>query len=374
MNIKLFYHSIVSDWNHGNAHFLRGVCTELLALGHELTVYEPQNGWSYTNMIKDEGEQALWEYFKAFPLIKVEMYHPGSIDIVNTLSDADMVIVHEWNNYQLVKEIGNYRKKSKQFKLFFHDTHHRAISDPEGISAYDLSGYDGVLAFGEVIKNIYLRKKWARAAWTWHEAADTNVFYPHPNSKRSGDLVWIGNWGDNERTEELHEFLIKPVKQLGLKAKVYGVRYPEKALEALDKAGIEYGGWIANYKVPKIFSEYSLTVHVPRKPYVKILPGIPTIRPFEAMASGIPLISAPWNDKEKLFDKGRDFISVKSGNTMLKAMEELLYNKHKAAFQAESALNTIKSKHTCRHRAEQLLEIYYQLVEKKIHQVFAKIN
>ena len=26
----IFTHSLVSDWNHGNAHFLRGVATELV--------------------------------------------------------------------------------------------------------------------------------------------------------------------------------------------------------------------------------------------------------------------------------------------------------------------------------------------------------
>ena len=35
MRIVLFVHSLVSDWNHGNAHFLRGVVRELLARGHE---------------------------------------------------------------------------------------------------------------------------------------------------------------------------------------------------------------------------------------------------------------------------------------------------------------------------------------------------
>ena len=31
----LFYtHSLVSDWNHGNAHFLRGVMRELEKRGH----------------------------------------------------------------------------------------------------------------------------------------------------------------------------------------------------------------------------------------------------------------------------------------------------------------------------------------------------
>ena len=33
MRFLLYTHSLVSDWNHGNAHFLRGVLRELAALG-----------------------------------------------------------------------------------------------------------------------------------------------------------------------------------------------------------------------------------------------------------------------------------------------------------------------------------------------------
>ena len=40
-----------------------------------------------------------------------------------------------------------------------------------------------------------------------------------------------------------------------------------------------------------MFARYRVTVHVPRRPYVAALPGIPTIRPFEALACGIPLVS-----------------------------------------------------------------------------------
>ena len=36
MKFVLFYHSLVSDWNHGNAHFLRGIVRELMARGHEV--------------------------------------------------------------------------------------------------------------------------------------------------------------------------------------------------------------------------------------------------------------------------------------------------------------------------------------------------
>ena len=92
---------------------------------------------------------------------------------------------------------------------------------------------------------------WARRAWTWHEAADTRVFRPLAGRHREGDLVWVGNWGDDERTAELHEFLLDPVQALGLKARVYGVRYPDHARAALADAGIEYAGWLPNFERPR---------------------------------------------------------------------------------------------------------------------------
>src|SRR5205085_9261795 len=102
----------------------------------------------------------------------------------------------------------------------------------------------------------------------------------------AGDLIWIGNWGDDERTEELNEFLIQPAKALGLKARIHGVRYPASALQLLEDAEIEYAGWLPNFEAPHAFAGYKFTVHIPRRPYVEALPGIPTIRIFEALACG----------------------------------------------------------------------------------------
>ena len=99
---------------------------------------------------------------------------------------------------------------------------------------------------------------------------------PLPDEEKEGDLVWIGNWGDEERSAELYEFLLEPVKALGLKARVYGVRYPAEALAALSAACIEYGGWLPNFQVPATYARFRFTVHIPRRPYVKALPGVPT--------------------------------------------------------------------------------------------------
>jgi spore maturation protein CgeB len=360
MKIVLFYHSLLSDWNHGNAHFLRGIATELISRGNDVIIYEPENSWSLSNLIKEHGEKAVEEFYAYYPLLKSIQYDYSTINLDDVLQDADLVIVHEWNEHSLVKRIGEKRKKFS-FKLLFHDTHHRAITERESMKAYDLSAYDGVLAYGAVISNIYVKENWAKRAWTWHEAADTRIFKPIPNKNFEGDFVWIGNWGDEERTKELFEFIINPVKELGLKAKLYGVRYPEHAKKALQDAGIEYGGWLANFKAPEVFSKYRFTAHVPRGPYVKSLPGIPTIRPFEALACGIPLLSSPWSDAENLFTPGKDFRFIQTGEEMKNLMQQVVANEPWVKETTTHGLRTIQQKHTCAHRVNELYSICEEL-------------
>ncbi len=279
MRFVIFTHSLVSDWNHGNAHFLRGIATELLSRGHRVNIFEPEDSWSRQNLLREHGQAALDDFHTAYPHLTSTVYDRQTLDLNETLRWADVVIAHEWNSPELIAEIGAHRA-THDYQLYFHDTHHRSLTERHAMAAYDLSHFDGVLAYGAVIRDAYLRRGWARNAWTWHEAADTRIFRPLPSDRKDGDLVWIGNWGDDERVDALREFLIEPVKQLGLKTRVYGVRYPKEALQELADAGIEYGGWLPNHRVPEVFARYRVTIHVPRRPYVDALPGIPTIRPF----------------------------------------------------------------------------------------------
>jgi spore maturation protein CgeB len=353
MRFVIFTHSLVSDWNHGNAHFLRGIASELASLGHEIRIFEPEDGWSRRNLLREQGQAAIDEFEKAFPRLRSTLYDDSTLDLNEALRGADVVIVHEWNPASLIARIGRHRA-AHDYALFFHDTHHRSLSDRESIAAYDLSHFDGVLAYGNIIRDAYLLHGWTARAWTWHEAADTRVFRPLPAAAKWGDLVWIGNWGDEERADALREFLIEPVKRLGIRARVYGVRYPAEALQELSDAGIQYGGWLPNYKAPEVFARYSVTIHVPRRPYVEALPGIPTIRPFEAMACGIPLVSAPWNDCEGLFTLGKDYLTARNGNEMASRLSALLNEPLLCERLREHALQTIHSRHTCAHRVNEL--------------------
>ena len=359
MRLAIFCHSLISDWNHGNAHFLRGVTRELLARGHDVRVFEPEDGWSLANLRAEYGDEAVRRFHSAFPELRSTSYGPD-FDLESALDGADLVLVHEWNDHELVRRIGDLRDRLG-FRLLFHDTHHRSATARDSMAQYDLRRYDGVLAFGRVIRDLYLREGWTSRAWTWHEAADTRLFRPMPGTPREGDLAWIGNWGDGERTAELEEFLLKPVRDLKLRARVYGVRYPEEARRALARAGIEYAGWLPNHEVPRVFSAFALTVHIPRGPYAGALPGVPTIRVFEALACGIPLISAPWSDVEGLFAPGDGFLCAAGSEEMKRHISALLADPDRAAAMAARGRQTVLDRHTCAHRIDELLEICGEL-------------
>lgn len=360
MRVVLFCHSLASCWNHGNAHFLRGIARELVARGHTVRAFEPEDGWSRANLVRDHGPEALSGWCEVFAELQAETYRGGLPHLDRVLDGADLVLVHEWNPPELVAAIGRRRLAGGRWVLLFHDTHHRAASDPDAIRRFPLDGYDGVLAFGACLRERYLAAGWARRVWVWHEAADTRLFRPQLGVAPEGDLIWIGNWGDGERSEELRTFLVEPVRALGLRATVHGVRYPQEALETLARAGIAYRGWLPNHAAPRAFATHRVTVHVPRRPYAEALPGIPTIRVFEALACGIPLVSAPWDDRERLFPPG-SFLLAEDGPAMTRQLRAVLHDVDLRLSLIDTGLSTIRARHTCAHRVDELLAIHAEI-------------
>jgi spore maturation protein CgeB len=307
--------------------------------------------------VDNHGLEPLRRFHATYPDLAGRAYDPACLDLDSALADADMVLVNEWNPPELVRRVGEARARHG-FTLFFHDTHHRLVTRPEAMRARDLSGYDGVLAPGRALRDLYLRERLALRAYVWHEAADTTIFHPRPAEAPCRDLVWIGNWADEERGAELLEYLIEPARQLGLSATLHGVRYPASALEAFAEAGIDYRGWLPNFDAPAVFARHRVTVHVPRRPYVRALPGTPTIRPFEAMACGIPLVSAPWEDADELFTEGEDYLVARDGEEMRDQLARLLADPDLRRAQAARALATIRARHTCAHRVDELFAIH----------------
>ncbi|HSK41708.1 MAG TPA: glycosyltransferase [Arenibaculum sp.] len=135
------------------------------------------------------------------------------------------------------------------------------------------------------------------------------------------------------------------------------MRYPADAQGAVMLSGAEYAGYLPNHLAPETFARFRATVHVPRRYYSQSLPGIPTIRVFEALACGIPLVSSPWQDTEGLFRPGTDFLMADDRAGMEAHLRAVLNDAGLRESLIGHGLETIHNRHTCAHRVDELLGI-----------------
>lgn len=365
LRIRFFAHSLVSDWNHASAHFLRGLARALAALGHDVRCYEELGSWSLSQLVRHEGEAAIAAidgFRSAFPGLDVRFFqNDGNFPefAARELRGADVVIFHEWSEPAVVNAVLAL-KPALGFRALFHDTHHRAYSSPRDILRFHLHLFDGVLAAGEAIRRIYADGFGVSRVWTFHEAADVEHFRPLPADKTS-DVLWRGNWGEEEKARELEEFLLAPARMLRRRFVAYGVRYPNQAVRTLEEAGVRFGGYLPNLEAPAAYAQSHLALHVPRQHYANGLSTVPAIRVFEALACGVPLVCASWSDAEGIFRAGEDFLAVSDGRAMAAEVERLLRDDAARAQLAANGLATVRRRHTCAHRAEQLASICEEL-------------
>jgi spore maturation protein CgeB len=369
MNFAIFGHSIRSDWNHGNAHFLRGLMRALEELGHHASFYEAVNNWSVDNLRQEHGEAPLLDFASHFPNLRYNLYNPALLSnpqrlrswLLRTLASVDVALVHEWNDPALVVELGRMRRAGEfgpHLHALFHDTHYRAYSEPEKMRALQLENYDAVLSFSPAITEIYRRDFGLPHVYTVHEAADPDLFRPLALPKEQ-DIVFIGNWGDNDRNETLEIYLLQPSNLLpDLRFAIYGVRYGAALLERFARDyHVQYRGWVANYRAPLVYAASKMSVHLPRQQYTSVVYGTPTIRVFETLACGLPLISLPWPDTDGLFCAGEDYLVVEDQAEMVAAMRQLAADPAARKKLGDSGRARILAHHTVRHRARQILGI-----------------
>ena len=82
VRVVIFCHSLLSDWNHGNAHFLRGVVAELVARGHDVRVYEPRDGVERANLIeRARARRRSRPSREPTPASPARALRPGTLDL-----------------------------------------------------------------------------------------------------------------------------------------------------------------------------------------------------------------------------------------------------------------------------------------------------
>jgi spore maturation protein CgeB len=302
---------------------------------------------------------AIEGFREDFPDLHFERYDLGP-DLERwlrpRLADADVVVVHEWTEPGVVRLLGQVCR-SLGVRTLFHDTHYRVVLDTPYRASLGLEQFQTILAYSPSLAQRF-RTLGFRNVQVFHEAADTTIFAPLDVPKRA-DVVFVGNYGDGDRSNELEGFVFGPRGDLPhLCYAIYGVRYPQHVLRRFTNGlDIRYHGWLPNVRVPDVYSAARVVLHVPRRQYVELLPGTPTIRIFEALASGACLISIPWEDTDHLFEAGADYVVARSPDEMRDRIAWLCADDAARERFGQHGRATILARHTCGHRADQLLDL-----------------
>ena len=128
MRVVMFYHSLLSDWNHGNAHFLRGIVSEFTRSGHDVHVWEPLDSWSLQNMLDAHGEAALSRLQGCVSRSDQSSLWLRSRILDEALDGATSGVGSRVERSIPRGAIGSHHKRSGAYTLLFHDTHHRSVN------------------------------------------------------------------------------------------------------------------------------------------------------------------------------------------------------------------------------------------------------
>ena len=334
MKVIIFSHPLLSDGHNGHAGLMPGIASELRSRGHNVVVYEPR----HNSLLEVLAAGSLASVFRPGRRgVSTQSYSVKSLDVNRILSGADLVLVHAWSEPEVINLIGEHHVYSRSYKSFLIDPRQRPRCGQRQANP-DCRRYDGVLAGGDALRDWYLSTGAARRAWTWHPAVNTSFFRPLPDVESKWDVTWIGDWRDGPRSAQFHEFLARPVRELGLRARVYGARYPESVVRRLASSSVTYGGWLPEYRVPEAMAAARVVLHLPSQTQWPSATGLPCTQLLFGLACGRPVVSAPWQDEEGMFFAGEDYLMAGDSDQMRGLLRTVLGNPEVASRLAGNGL------------------------------------
>ena len=253
MRIVLFCHSLASCWNHGNAHFLRGVARELLARGHEVRVFEPADGWSRREPDRRPGRGGARRLAPA-PIPSCAVAATTGRCRIST--PRWMAPTWCWctngTRPSWSPPSAAARAHGRRFTLLFHDTHHRAVTAPEAIGGVDPRRLRRRAGFRRLpARAVPGATAGPAASGPGTRPPTRRVFRPLPGAAPRRDLSGSATGATASATRSCARSCSSPWQALGLRA--HG---PRRALsratrwQELAAAGIGYRGWLPNHACP----------------------------------------------------------------------------------------------------------------------------
>ena len=352
LNITILGLSITSSWGNGHATTFRALAKELDKAGHRVTFLERDVPWYAENRDLANPEYCKTILYKDLDALKSYADEVRSADFVIVGSYVpEGVLVGEW-----------VCETAKGIKAFYDiDTPvtlaKLAREDYEYLSPALIPRYDVYLSFtgGPTLK-LLEEKYGSPCARALYCSVDPALYFPE-DTETSMDLGYLGTYSD-DRQPPLEKLLFDAAEAWPEgRFTVAGPQYPETIKWPANVTHIHHLPPAAHRK---FYNEQRFALNITRADMIQAGYS-PSVRLFEAAACGVPIISDFWEGLDSVFEIGTEILVSNSGEETLSFLQSMDDATRKAI--GERARAKILSAHTASHRAAELVEYTYELIQ-----------
>lgn len=346
--------SITSSWGNGHATTYRGLVRELAARGHKVLFLERDLPWYASNRDMPKPPFGCTEIYSGIEELKGRF--------TDEIRKADLVIIGSYVPEGVT--IGKWVNLIARHTAFYDIDTPVTISklehgDYEYISPELIPQYDLYLSFtGGPTLNRLERAFGSPMARALYCSVDPEKYYPD-NLPVKYDLGYLGTYSD-DRQPVLERLMLMSAKDWPQgRFIVAGPQYPESIR------------WPENvkriYHLPPsghraFYNSQRFTLNITRADMVRAGYS-PSVRLFEAAACSTPIISDLWEGLETIFSFNEEILISGSPEETLNYLKN--FPEEERIKMGERARSRVLMAHTASHRAEELENYIYEMLNAK---------
>jgi spore maturation protein CgeB len=343
--------SITSSWGNGHATTYRSLMRALCRRGHDVLFLECDKPWYREHRDLSETPFGTVCLYDDLPQLRRRW--------LGELREADLVILGSYVPDGIaVAEL--IRRVATGIVAFYDiDTPVTLAALAAGTCEYLAPAlvpvFDLYLSFtGGPALRLLERRYGARAARPLYCSVDPDEHRPARAEPR-WSLGYLGTYSA-DRQPTLNRLLCEPARRWPEgRFAVAGPLYPADLtwpanIERIQHVGPDRHGWF--------YGHQHFTLNVTRADMVR-MGYSPSVRLFEAAASGVPIISDWWPGLDTIFTPEREILIARDGDDVLRCLRETPETERQQL--AERARQHVLGNHTAMHRAA-LLERYVEEV------------
>jgi spore maturation protein CgeB len=346
LKILIFGLSITSSWGNGHATTFRALARALNARGHKVLFYERNLEWYASNRDLPEPDFCESHIFESWPDIVPE--------VRRELRTCDVAVVGSYfpDGISAINEVLN---SSAPVKAFYDIDTPITISQlrTAGGTVYltrdQVPGFDVYFSFtgGPLLREIE-SKFGARYAVPLYCSFDPQRYRRFPVNKRFAcDMSYMGTYAP-DRQPKINELLCKPAVTLkNAKFIVAGPQYPKEITWPKNVRRIVHLNprWHARF-----YSSSRITLNVTRRDMVQAGYS-PSVRLFEAAASGATIASDNWPGLDTFFRSGTEILLPATSEDVIRYLVDLDDSELRRI--GDAAQQRVLAEHTSEQRAKQ---------------------